>query len=367
VNASSSRSFRAEAALSTCDLNLKLQQMSNHSTELTLRTENARLRQLVLKKDTMLLKQQLAALTERPPTYDRYTQESIILDLVIPHFVGASEYCFMAGVSRGRSAQQLNLSFAEATKKQRTKHKLRTSHRAALTAAARPSHTALFNPLSDAHCNLKALQLINLVQKVAVDASAQADVLASLRELGCTWDEDICAEAAGAGALRTLIWAQEQNCAWCDERSCIYAAQEGRTHVLQWLRSNCEYSWDYTDEARLLFTAGFCSDLTAAKWLRAIGADWPMSFYEFQSDVFDGEPHPWSVATAQWALDSGCSWGEWCCLRLEPQPYHSGATKDERLTRELFDWAHLNGCPCRCDDWSSDNDDYNSGSEESGW
>jgi hypothetical protein len=53
------------------------------------------------------------------------------------------------------------------------------------------------------------------VPQVAVDASAQAEVLSWLREHGIKWNESICAEAAYAGDLDALIWAREQKyCTW---------------------------------------------------------------------------------------------------------------------------------------------------------
>jgi hypothetical protein len=157
-----------------------------------MRDEIARLQQLVLEKDALLSKQQQTAPDERSQMFgSRPTQESIILELVIPQFVGASEYCFLAGVSRGWRAQQLRLSFAEVAKKRRTTDKLRTSHRTALTSAAR-LQLAVDSGLTLAVFHaLTALQLFNLVQKAAVDARAQAGMLALAREHGNRWSENI--------------------------------------------------------------------------------------------------------------------------------------------------------------------------------
>jgi hypothetical protein len=136
--------------------------MSDCSSELSLRNEIARLQQLVLEKDVLLFKQQQILPAEHLQ----------IMDLVLPQFVGASEYCFLAGVSRGWRAQQLRLSFAEAVKKGHATDKLRTSHRAALTTAIR-LQWALDSGLTLAAFHaLTALQLVNLVQSVAVDANA---------------------------------------------------------------------------------------------------------------------------------------------------------------------------------------------------
>jgi hypothetical protein len=164
--------------------------MSNHSTERGLRDENARLQQLVQEQDALLVQQQQAAATKRK-TYARHTQESIILDLVVPQFVGASEYCFLAGVSRGWRAQQLKLSFAQARSIERTTDKLRTAYRAALTTVSRLAW-AFDSGLTVAAIrdDLTALQLVNLVQKVAVNASTRDNVLNWACFCGIRWNAE---------------------------------------------------------------------------------------------------------------------------------------------------------------------------------
>jgi hypothetical protein len=135
--------------------------MVDCSSELNLRDEIARLQQLVQEKDALLAQQQQhKPSNQRSSTYGYQAQKSIILNLVIPQFVGASEYCFLAGVSRGWRAQQLRLSFAEAVKKGRTTDKLRTFLRAALTTAARlrwAFDSGLTAAVFDPYCNATAV------------------------------------------------------------------------------------------------------------------------------------------------------------------------------------------------------------------
>jgi hypothetical protein len=326
--------------------------MSNFSTELVLRDEIARLQQLVLEKDALLVERQQMVSYERPQAIKRHTEGSIIQDLVIPQFVGASEYCFLAGVSRGWRVQQLKLSFAAAAaKKRRTSDKLRTCYRAALASAARlqwASDSGLDRAVFDA---LTALQLVNLVQKVAEDANAQAGVLSWMREHGNRWSESICVEAARAGDLRTLIWARGQNCTWWLGQVLNNAAKRGRLNVLQWLHSNSERRWTKAEQARMLYNAGFCSDLAAAKWLQANGAAWPDSFYT--------DTAVWPVATVRWALANGCGWGRWDCR--DAAAVYCDVNGVEQRANPLYDWAHRHGCPCTCADYFSDVPEYDDG------
>jgi hypothetical protein len=223
--------------------------MSNFSTEVNSHDEIAR-QQLVLEKEALLAQQQQRATRSNRQAYSRQTQESIILELVIPQFVGASEYCFLAGVSRGWRAQQLGLSFVEARSERRTKDKLRTAYRAAFTTAAR-LQWALDSKLSvfAVRDDLSALQLVNLVQEVAVDARAEVLVLNRAQAAGSRWRESICAEAARAGDLRTLLWAREQSCVWTLGEILDSAAQGGHMNVLLWLHSNSERPW--TNDERI--------------------------------------------------------------------------------------------------------------------
>jgi hypothetical protein len=164
-------------------------------------------------------------------------------------------------------------------------------------------------------------------------------VLAWAREHGNRWSENICAEAARAGDLRALMWAREQNyCTWWLGQLLNSAAKGGHLNVLQWLHSNSERLWTRAEQARMLFAAGQCSDLAAAKWLRANGAAWPESFYT--------DTTMWPVATVQWALANGCCWSRWKCRDEEVMYYdHNGIPQQEN---PLFEWAHSNGCPCTC-------------------
>jgi hypothetical protein len=61
-------------------------------------------------------------------------------------------------------------------------------------------------------------------------------------------------------------------------------------NVLLWLHSNSERPWTDDEKNRILSAAGQGSDLTAAKWLRDSGAEWPNRFYNLWPLISDSEP-----------------------------------------------------------------------------
>jgi hypothetical protein len=64
------------------------------------------------------------------------------------------------------------------------------------------------------------------------------EVLVWAREIGCPWDEDVCARAAEAGNLEVLKWAREHDCPWHAVSMCDIAASAGHLDVLQWVREH---------------------------------------------------------------------------------------------------------------------------------
>ena len=59
------------------------------------------------------------------------------------------------------------------------------------------------------------------------------EVLMWLRENGCEWNADVCAEAARGDHLDVLKWAYENGCP-ADERVAESAAEAGQHEMLQW-------------------------------------------------------------------------------------------------------------------------------------
>jgi hypothetical protein len=166
-------------------------------------------------------------------------------------------------------------------------------------------------------------------------------VLQRLRELDCAWDsEQLCSVAAQQGLLQVLQWAKQQGAVFT-ERNMIQAAGQGHTAVCEYLVSQqclcsaapasaaaryCQVStlqllikkgspydvntlwWVAADGGHIsvlsnlqqiganlpivsmwlmLLVAGANGHLTAAQWLRAQGAEWPLAL----SHTYDGEPY----------------------------------------------------------------------------
>jgi hypothetical protein len=97
----------------------------------------------------------------------------------------------------------------------------------------------------------------------------QLEVLASLREQGCEWEDDqMCRAAARGGSVPTLSWLCEQGCP-CDAYTCSNAAAGGHLEALAFLRQN-----------GAPFDASACSeaakrgDMRTLAWLRENGCPW---------------------------------------------------------------------------------------------
>jgi hypothetical protein len=140
--------------------------------------------------------------------------------------------------------------------------------------------------------------------------------------------------------------------------------------MLEFLRSVTP-QWSYKHLQRLLYVAGKFDHMKSANWLHSIDAPWPDSFYLVSVDGFRAASECWHPDVVLWALDHGCSWGDWQCSKLNPDSYYckaswtpyyrdEGHVYDEQYCQcsghqcmkwnaiELFEWAHENGCPCTC-------------------
>jgi hypothetical protein len=159
------------------------------------------------------------------------------------------------------------------------------------------------------------------------------------------------------GVLRHLI--ETVGCPWNAEVRKA-AAKLGSAEDLQWLQDADAAAWTTTELSQLLVIAGQNDNLSAAKWLRATGAEWPASFLQ-RIPRYD-KVNCWPLRTMQWARASGCPWGAWsskncvCCCETKQRSLYVHCKPWECWTRaadprllELYDamlWAHAAGCPC---------------------
>ena len=87
--------------------------------------------------------------------------------------------------------------------------------------------------------------------------------------------------------------------------------------------------------ADALAVAGQHGYLQSVMWLREhAGAAWPATLwgYSYWSDA----------ACLQWAVQHGAPWGP------EPEP-GTCCTLRDKLSPQLFEFAHRHGCPCDCE------------------
>ena len=98
---------------------------------------------------------------------------------------------------------------------------------------------------------------------------------------GCSWDMQVCHNAAASGNLEVLIWAREHGCPWEEEepdeydghmwyiQCCALAAKGGHLEVLKWLwKHDCP--WDEWTCA----CAAAGGHLQLLKWARQHGCPW---------------------------------------------------------------------------------------------
>jgi hypothetical protein len=98
----------------------------------------------------------------------------------------------------------------------------------------------------------------------------------------------------------------------------------------------------------MLFDAGWQNRLSTVKWLHQQGAEWPSSFSAAAVVNSNHTQVCWTMPVVKWALNNGCTWGDWQCDQLDSDLYNTEWRK--RQANLLLDWAHENGCPCNCED-----------------
>ncbi len=150
------------------------------------------------------------------------------------------------------------------------------------------------------------LVLADLVPRTALLTWANKNII----ELPPKLRRELCARAAGKGALATLQWARENNCLW-DEYTCAFAAEGGHLAVLQWARKN---GCDWTK-----LTCSFAAEyghLAVLQWARENGCEWDRYIC---SHAAEGG----HLAMLQWARKNGCDWYKLDCLRRAKEYKHA--------------------------------------------
>ena len=190
-------------------------------------------------------------------------------------YVGVDDYLFAAGVCRRWRGRYIKLCYNKAALAVKV-DKLRTSFKSAIVTAAR-LHLALTgsNSLTIAELQANDNTLAKQITRYALDPIAVL-TLARVREL--TWTTWLCEGAACNNKLELLKWLRESGCPWEEVPVCTGATRSGHVDLLQWLQQNTT-AWSDGFKDALLCLACWSDQLTAAKWLRQQGAQWPVRFY----------------------------------------------------------------------------------------
>jgi hypothetical protein len=257
-----------------------------------------------------------------------------LLDTVFS-FVGIGDYIYTGAVSRRWKGRYIKLCHNKAKE---GKDRLTSAHKSAFFTAAR-LQLALKSSLK-----ISALQSNhNLSEYVARHSVEPIAVLTLVRVRGLQWPKLRMGSLSQEPAL--LQWLHECGCPWDEAAVCKDAARSGRVDVLMWLQQ-VTASWADELKRTKLFEASWQNMWEAAKWLRQQGADWPSSFYGTVVVGRDKGQVCWTAPIVKWALDNGCTWGEWQCNQLQADLYATEYRKWQAIN--LFAWAHKNGCPCTC-------------------
>jgi hypothetical protein len=132
-------------------------------------------------------------------------------------------------------------------------------------------------------------------------ARGHTAMCAYLHSERCPWDEIVCGRAARNDHASTLRWLREHGCVWNAEAIALSAAQGGSVDVMVYLQQQ-GIVFTAAKLTSMLRFAGTYNQLTAAKWLRQQGAEWPAQL---------GWCQDWPDTTLTWARAEGCTSPNW--------------------------------------------------------
>jgi hypothetical protein len=176
-------------------------------------------------------------------------------------------------------------------------------------------------------------------------------VLALARCYGLKWCKSFTLQAAKCEQLEVLQWLHKCGCPTVIN----WAVYKGQVRILAWV---CSVKADPCGDDllhRSLTQAGRAGSMFAVEWLRAQGARWPDSFVAYDCYPQMGNKCG-SLDAVMWALANRCTWGNWRCQDLAPDPVRSDSifrgpellidgqtyVSGLEMAAELFMWAHQN-------------------------
>jgi hypothetical protein len=224
-----------------------------------------------------------------------------ILDEVFS-FVGLGEYICAAGVSRRWRGRYIKLCYTEADADD--DEKLCTYYGSAFSTAAR-LQLALDNKLTIADLE----QSDSLASKLVYQILEPISVMSLAKVYEMKWCAEFTLNAALANKLELLQWLHKVGCPWDAEKVACATAWQDSACMLRWVHS---VTGPWSDETvdKAMWCAGCSGSTDTMKFLRSVGAEWSVRFY----DAYIGQC--WGVHTVKLALAEGCSWDNWSCADL---------------------------------------------------
>jgi hypothetical protein len=273
-----------------------------------------------------------------------------VLDEVFS-YVGRKEWLYVGGVCRRWRGRYLSMCYKAGTSED--EHAFQTSHRSTFVTAARFS-LALDSGLAmpDESQSGDFFDDLPLLSKQPIE------VLTLARVRGAAWDEYKCIDAAYYGDFELLKWLHTSGCPWHAFSVAVHAVRGKRgqrKRMLPWLLATVK-EWSQKDKNKLLLEAGGAYSIASLQLMQEAGAEWPESFIGEQSTGAHSRRVCWSFRAVAWPLGKGCSWGAWRCQDFAPELYtelHSDEYNRQNA-KDLFKWAHENGCPCTCEAAAAD-------------
>jgi hypothetical protein len=177
-------------------------------------------------------------------------------------------------------------------------------------------------------------------------------VLTLARVHGAVWDIHLSVDAAYFGKHELLKWLRASGCPWNFVQVAMGAIACGNSNsadILSWLLE-AGLLLNQPDKNKLLFIAGVMGRVGSAEVLLQQGAERPQSFVGQLEECINSPVMLltcWHYRAVAWARSRGCSWGEWRCQDLAADLFNEQQRKC--LAKQLFKWAHKNGCPCTCE------------------
>jgi hypothetical protein len=243
--------------------------------------------------------------------------EDGILDAVFS-YVGIGDNIYTGAVSRRWNGRYTKL--CHNNHREGKADKLITAHKSALLTAAR-LQLALKSSLT-----MATLEGNHKVRSyVALRSLEPIAVLTIAREHDVHWQwrphDRLANLSAQYGKLKLLQWLHECGCPWKAREVCLQAARSGNVDMLICLQQVTAAAWSHKLKRDMLFEAGWKNMGAAVQWLRQQGASWPNRFYARVVTSKEQRRVCWTARIVKWALDNGCTWGDWQCDQLRPDLY----------------------------------------------